>query len=243
MKTLKNPIKEGSNVYYSYGYPVIMHPKDHASNDIDEFLQTNPHVAAQATGQVDGEENEGRAVVLNAYHPQYTSDPNSERNKSLIKLEASRHVMHENNFEPKFQITPEMQSLREKNFSYSEAGKYYLNDDNAFKQTVISRLVSGDTSFGGDDEIPVTPDLQEEVDSVSELMNKREEKYGDQPINDTGNGETSFDNFPSNENDIDVLNSVLRKAVSLELKNKLIELIKVEVKKSINKRLVSLRKK
>jgi len=183
-KPLKNPIKKGAEVNFMYGYPVITNPKDHISADVDKMFQEDKeNLAAAATGQLDGEENEGRAIVINPYHPYFNPDDPSheERIKNLARLEASRHVMDEINFKPNFEISQELQNLREKVFSKNKQGKYYLNNDDSFRKTIISRLVAGDKYLGKHDEIPVNDSLQKEVNFIFKQMNERKEKYGDKP--------------------------------------------------------------
>jgi hypothetical protein len=79
--------------------------------------------------------------------------------------------MGENDYSPKFKITPEMQEWRKKNFAnIGPAGESYLNDDNAFRQTIISRRI------GGDRNIPqLSSDALKEVSVVQSNLNKAEQ--------------------------------------------------------------------
>jgi hypothetical protein len=181
MKTLKNPIKKGAKVNFMYGYPILSHSNMHVDSEyVDTFLKNNKIVAGMALGQLDGEEDEMRTIVLNPYHSHYNPDPNSSWYNALVKTEATRHLMHEMDYTPKFKITPELQALREKHFSNEDASRYYLNDDNLFRQTLISRMISGEASIR-DDDIPVTPDFQKEIDFINDKLNERHETYGDGP--------------------------------------------------------------
>jgi hypothetical protein len=89
---------------------------------------------------------------------------------ALVKLEASRHWMSENNYSPKFKITPEMQAWRKKTFAnIGPAAEAYLNDDDAFRQTLISREI------GGDSNIPkLTDEALNEIKVVNERLRKAE---------------------------------------------------------------------
>jgi hypothetical protein len=184
MKTLKNPIKKDAKVNFMYGYPIITHPDQHIyGKEYDNFFKNNTAVAAMATGQGDeglDEPEQGRAIFLNRHSDFFDEDPNSSWYKILAKLEGSRHLMHEMDYKPKFEITPELQALREKHFSNEDASRYYLNDDNLFRQTLISRMVGGEGAIG-DDDIPVAPDFQKEIDFIDDKMNERHEIYGDGP--------------------------------------------------------------
>lgn len=102
--------------------------------------------------------------------PSIVPNPNYFKNNpqaynALVKLEASRHWMNENQYAPKFKITPQMQKWREEQFSKAgPAGDAYLNNDQAFKQTIISRVIAGD---------PNTPDLPSSVLNEAKTITKR----------------------------------------------------------------------
>jgi len=105
--------------------------------------------------------------------PSIVSNPNYFKNNpqaynALVKLEASRHWMNENQYTPKFKITPEMQKWRKEQFANAgPAGDAYLNNDQAFKQTIVSRVIAGD---------PNIPKLPESVyGEVNEITKKLEE--------------------------------------------------------------------
>jgi len=91
---------------------------------------------------------------------------------ALVKLEASRHWMDENDYIPKFKITPQMKKWRDKTFKdIGPAAKAYLEDDNAFRQTIISRFI------GGDSNIPTpTKELKEEIKNVQSKLESQESK-------------------------------------------------------------------
>lgn len=124
--------------------------------------RTNP--PGQGGPQQVGGAYESPSIVPNQNY--FKDDPRAYN--ALVKLEASRHWMGENNYSPKFKITPEMQKWREEQFSKTgPAGKAYLNDDLAFKQTIISRVI------GGDGNIPKLPEAV--YNEAKTITNKLEE--------------------------------------------------------------------
>ena len=168
---LKKPYKDDfTPENYAYGYPVLPHPKYHIDDTLDDYLKENTDVAGMATGQLDGEKGEGRAIVLNPYQIYYDANPDSSWFKTVTKLEGSRHVMDEEGFKPSFEITPEMQKMREKLFP---EGQPYREDDDAYRKTMISRYVAGDY-----DSIPLpdTDEFMEDVRKVQKMMDERENK-------------------------------------------------------------------
>jgi hypothetical protein len=111
----------------------------------------------------------GEPSVIIPNQNYFRNDPTGYN--ALVKLEASRHWMGENDYSPKFKITPEMQEWRKKNFAnIGPAGDAYLNDDNAFRQTVISRHIGGDRNIP-----PLNSDALKEVSVVQSNLNKAEE--------------------------------------------------------------------
>lgn len=141
-----------------YGYPV----KSAADLGVDEYFKKNPHVAGMAWGGgMNGTaKDEPRTVVANPYSP-HLKDPMAR--KALYILEASRHVMDETGYKPSFKITPGMQEWRKKMFG---ADSPYSQDDDAFRETVISRHIVGDDA-------PDDPALIAEVEKVRTLMDRR----------------------------------------------------------------------
>jgi len=234
-KPLKNPIRKGAKVdFFMYGYPVSTDPTIHKDAGVDDMFQKGrERVAAAATGQLDGEENEGRAIFINPYHPYFNPDDPShqERIEILARLEASRHVMHETNFKSNFEISPELQKLREKVFSGHEQGKYYLNNDDTFRQTIISRMVAGDKFLGeyeDENKIPINESLQQEVDFISKQMDERKKRYGDKPSEEylsythddpTNESEPQMENQPASGDNVDNVKSIVNEIVFRVLKS------------------------
>jgi len=145
------------------GYPVV-HAKDLGL--MDYFAKGGRQVGGMAWGGNTNPAGQGggepSVIVPNPYY--YKDNPTAYN--ALVKLEASRHWMDENKHQPTFKITPEMQSWRQQNFAnVGEAGKAYLNDDDAFRKTIISRFIGGDRNVP-----PVTPELKAEVNQVQKRL-------------------------------------------------------------------------
>jgi len=116
----------------AYGYPIT------SSQDagVDDYFKKNQHVAGMAWG---GGENgtdpaSPRTIVVNPYNPNM-GDP--VKRDGLLKVEAARHIMGQEKISPSFGITPKQQEWR-------KGLGAYATDDNAFKQSIISRLIVGD---------------------------------------------------------------------------------------------------
>ena len=147
-----------SNIKSAYGYPV----KTSKELGLDEYFKSHPDVAGMAWG---GGENgssvdEPRAVVHNPYNKNM-GDP--VKRDALYKIEAARHLMATNPI-PQFKISPELQQWREANF---KNGDPYREDDNAFRETVVSRIMVGDTGENGN--MPFDP----EPSKISQDYNKK----------------------------------------------------------------------
>jgi hypothetical protein len=128
--------REPSKPVQRFGYLV----EDSKDAKWDDWMKKNPHVAGMAVGQgANGDNRPDRAIVVNPYNP-YMSDP-AKRN-ALIRLEAARHLMEEKKLKYDFPITPEMQAWRQVRFK--KGVDPYADDDNAFRETVISRALVGD---------------------------------------------------------------------------------------------------
>ena len=152
------------------GYPVV----SAKSLGLEDYFNTGgKQVAGMAWGgktnppgqggpQKPGDPYDDVSIVPNQNY--FKNDPSAYN--ALVKLEASRHWMGENDYIPKFEITPEMQEWRKKNFeNVGPAGEAYLNDDNAFRQTVISRQIGGDRNVP-----PLTSKALKEVGYVDKKL-------------------------------------------------------------------------
>jgi len=151
------------------GYPVVS-AKNLGLEDY--YNKEGKEVAGMAWGGAKNPPGQGQgetsSIVPNQNY--FKNDPRGYN--ALVVLEASRHWMDENDYNPKFKITPEMQKWREKNFKDAgEAGMAYLNDDNALRQTIISRVI------GGDKNIPtLTGEARNEARIVESKLMDQEEK-------------------------------------------------------------------
>ncbi len=132
---VKNRVAPPTSANETVGYPVVS--SDAAPTEIRDYLNANPKVAGMAWG---GGENgsgadEPRSVIVNESN-QYMKDP--VRRSGLIMIEAARHKMSEIGYSPTFEITQEQQKWRK------ELGGAYAKNDDAFRKTIVSRLIVGD---------------------------------------------------------------------------------------------------
>lgn len=151
------------------GYPVV---SAQSLGLMDYFKNDGKQVGGMAWGGKSNPPGQGQgepsSIVPNPYY--YKNDPVAHN--ALVKLEASRHWMAENGYKPKFKITPQMQKWREVQFkNIGPAGESYLKDDNAFRETVISRYIGGDGNVP-----PKTADLQKEVTSVKTQLEELDKR-------------------------------------------------------------------
>ena len=125
----------------AYGYPV----KSSQDLGLDEYFKGRPDVAGMAWGggENGSDPSEPRSVVHNPYNP-YMGD--KQKRDALYKLEAARHLMRSTPV-PKFNITPKLKAWREKSF---KPGDPYRDNDDLFRETVVSRMIVGDTGVDGD---------------------------------------------------------------------------------------------
>jgi hypothetical protein len=160
------------------GYPVV----SAKSLGLEDYFNKNgKEVAGMAWGgKKNPPEQGGGSPSMIVPNQNYFKDDPIGYN-ALVRLEASRHWMDENDYNPKFKITPEMQAWREKMFSnMGPAGEAYLKDDNAFRQTIISREV------GGDANVPkLSEEALKEIKFIEERLDKAEKNassnYGKRP--------------------------------------------------------------
>lgn len=152
------------------GYPVVK-SSDLGLNEF--FSKDGAQVAGMAWGGKTNPPGQGQgeapSIVVNP-HMKEMQDPRAHN--ALVKLEASRHWMDENGYTPSFKITPAMQKWRQEMFGkVGPAGEAYLNNDDAFRKTLISRHI------GGDANVPeVTGELSSEVKKVKSQLESTEKK-------------------------------------------------------------------
>lgn len=124
----------------SHGYPVVSPNQAGLGN----YMAGNPHVAGMAWGggSNGSDPSSPRQIVVNPHNPMMFLPENRE---GLMKIEAIRHKMDESNYQPAFDITPEMQKYREGAYQSTDP---YLNNDARFKQSLVSRAAVGDLPAG-----------------------------------------------------------------------------------------------
>ena len=136
--TLADLIKQ-PNSYY--GYQVRdPYPTEHS------YFSANPHVAGMAA--------EDGKITFNPFSP-----PNVNRD-AVGANEAARLWMRENNFAPKFDVTPAQAAQFE--------GSPYQSNPDAMRQTIIGRILSNDPSAGN-----VTDHQRQISDWVHETLKAR----------------------------------------------------------------------
>lgn len=91
----------------------------------DTYFRQNPSVAGMAT--------EDGKIIINPY----STLSNTEK-KAVVKNEAFRLYMRENNVVPKFAVTPQQKEA----FKNTEYG----GNETALKQTIVARILTGDPS-------------------------------------------------------------------------------------------------
>jgi hypothetical protein len=147
------------------GYPVV---SAQSLGLMDYFKGVGENVGGMAWGGKYNPPGQGQgqpsSIVPNPYY--YKNNPQGYN--ALVKLEASRHWMNENDYDPKFKITPAMQKWREEQFKGMEAGQAYLNNDKAFRQTIVSRIIGGDSNIPnvGKEVIKQADEIQSKLEKI-----------------------------------------------------------------------------
>jgi hypothetical protein len=145
-----------------FGYPV----KSAKELGLDEAFRKMPQVAGMAWGG--GENNspvsEPRVVVSNPYN---TTQGTPLSRAGLYMIEAARHRMNEQGYKPSFPFSPEQRTWQK-----SFGDMPYASNDEALKQSIVSRIVAGDAVPG------ITQTQQVEADSLSSDLWERDKKAG-----------------------------------------------------------------
>lgn len=161
-------IQQGDLIRYSYGYPVYW------SNNIptkykwvSDYLKSHPDVTGMAIGGgAQGKDDQGPRIIVRNSYSNIISDRNDSRWEGLDKVEAIRHFINEINYNPKFKISQQQEKFRKDNF---DKGSTYNTNDNAWKQSIISRILTGDMEG--------TPEQIEESNKFMQDFNKRLGKF------------------------------------------------------------------
>ena len=125
--------------YKTYGYEI-------RKPGVSERLWFSKHRDTAGMATEDGK------IILNPY-----SNLDKPQRQLVIKNEASRLWLRENNIVPDFELTPEQKQ--------SFTNTPYANDEGALKQSVLGRIISGDPSA-----LNVTPRQAEWADWLDNRM-------------------------------------------------------------------------
>jgi len=104
-----------------FGYPV----RNELSQGESEYFRKNPGVAGMAASD--------NRIILNPYAKNVNFD-------AVAMNEGARLWMRENSFYPQFDLTEEQRQ--------AFIGTAYENDEQALKQSILARIISGDPSAG-----------------------------------------------------------------------------------------------
>ena len=152
----------------SYGYPVYW--SDNIPDKykwVSDYLKSHPDVTGMAIGGfAQGKDDQGPRIIVRNSYSNIISDRNDSRWEGLDKIEAIRHFMNETNYNPKFKISKEQEKFRKDNFDKDAT---YNTNDNAWKRSIISRILTGDMEG--------TPEQMEESNKFMQDFNKRLGKF------------------------------------------------------------------
>jgi hypothetical protein len=143
-----------------FGYPV----KSSKELGLDDYFKgKGKGVAGMAWGGGENgtDPNSPRVIVKNPYW-----DGKDKQRMGLIANEASRHLMGEMGYSPKFDISEHQQSYRK------GLGAYETNDL-AWKQSIIGRIIGGEH-----DAVKPTESQLKEADYIYSLLEKRQKPMG-----------------------------------------------------------------
>ena len=122
----------------TYSYPL----RDKLYPGEDEYFKANPHVGGMAA--------EDNSVIINPY-----SKLTDQQKEGIRINETARLAMRNGYRRPDFELTPEQQ----------EAFKNYSTDIQDQKETIIGRILSGDTSAGN-----VTPEQKKYAEQLKKVL-------------------------------------------------------------------------
>jgi hypothetical protein len=139
----------------TYSYPVRkkLYPGE------DKFFKENPHVTGMAA--------EDNQVIINPYSSL------SDAMKELVRINETARLAMKNGYpKPTFDLTPEQQEY----FNTMNNGKPYSTDEQDIRETIIGRILSGDSSAG--DITPEQKKYAERLQKVLKLQVGGESKQG-----------------------------------------------------------------
>lgn len=136
--------KDPSIPQVDYSEPTYSYPlRDKLYPGEDEYFKANPHVGGMAA--------EDNSVIINPY-----SKLTDEQKEGIRINETARLAMRNGYRRPDFELTPEQQ----------EAFKNYSTNIQDQKETIIGRILSGDTSAGN-----VTPEQKKYAEQLKKVLN------------------------------------------------------------------------
>lgn len=143
------------NPYYVNikNYPVV-NAKDEG---LSEYFMNHKDVAGMAIGAGANGIDGPRRIVINPYSDVLKTDLQKE---GLIRIEAVRHAMEEYNYKPSFKLSKHQKNLQKTVFKNMPYG----SNDEAFKRSIISRILAGDT---GD----LQPTSEQEAEAARFIFN------------------------------------------------------------------------
>jgi hypothetical protein len=122
----------------TYSYPL----RDKLYPGEDEYFKANPHVRGMAA--------EDNKVIINPY-----SGLTDQQKQGIIINESARLAMRNGYERPTFELTPEQK----------EAFKDYSADEQDQRETIIGRILSGDSSAGN-----VTPEQKKYAEELQKVL-------------------------------------------------------------------------
>lgn len=128
-------------------YPVV----NAEDEGLSEYFMNHKDVAGMAIGAGANGIDGPRRIVMNPYSEVLKTDLQKE---GLIRIEAVRHAMEEYNYKPSFKLSKHQKNLQKTVFKDLPYG----SNDEAFKQSIISRILVGDA-----DDLQPTPEQEAEA--------------------------------------------------------------------------------
>jgi len=142
----------------AYGFPI----DSNLPFELNEWFAKNPSTAGMVWGQGVNQSPKDAPMSI-AINPYSEGMKNPKARETVIRNEAARILMRDNPVKD-FEITPQMKAWREKTF---QEGHPYRSDDQAFRQTLVARMISE----GGLGE--PTPEVMSEMKRYSDELDKR----------------------------------------------------------------------
>ena len=158
---LKKDYSKLSKQESRYGIPI----KSAKETGLDNWFKQNTDTAGMVWGNGNNgsSPDEPLSIVVNPYNEYMKNEKNRE---GLFKNEASRIVMS-NNPVPAYKISPQLQAWREKTFNKEDA--YFKNDD-AFRETVVARILTGDTGPDLKNPMPFDAEPRELASKYNQIL-------------------------------------------------------------------------